>query len=179
MCQLCRIWWALNLFQVGFEVMYVNTQLLLQPWLICVSSSCLRLSWHARFLLVWHGLSLFTSALVSALWLQEASANWCEHKWRFLTSYEQQTKGFVVAHQTVRNRALCYELCITRNAFGLGILRRKLKAQEFRMRRLYLTVVAEGCVLWLIGSFKGHWEMQGPSFTQRKSLHVYANFTSF
>lgn len=37
---------------------------------------------------------------MSAPWLWGASANWCEQKLRFLTLYEQQTKGFVMARQS-------------------------------------------------------------------------------
>ena len=97
--------------------------------------------------------------------------------WLLMNSRQRALQWFI--RQTVQNRALCYEIYIIRNAFSLGILGRKWQAQEFRMRPLYLTADAEGCILWEVGSSKGHWEMWGPSFTWSKSLHVSVHFSSF
>lgn len=97
--------------------------------------------------------------------------------WLLMKSRQRALQWLI--RQTVRNRALSYELYIIRNVFSLGILGRKWQAQELRMRPLYLTAVAEGCVLWSAGSSKGQWEMWGPSFTRSKSLHVSISFISF
>lgn len=57
---------------------------------------------------------------MSAPWLWEASANWCEQKLMFLTFYEQQTKGFAMAHQSGTELSVMNFIPLE-SVFSLGI----------------------------------------------------------
>lgn len=148
--------------------MQVNTSALTHLWkcMLCVKAQYKKddpktntLHWWCMFLsqIVWSSADmlgiclydtgyhyLFTLDLVSVLWLQEASANWCEQKWRFWLLVKSRQKALQwLIRWTDWNRALCYETYFIWNAFSLGIWGNELQTQRLRMRPLYLTVVAE------------------------------------
>lgn len=76
----------------------------------------------------------FTLDLVSVLWLQETSANWCEQKWKFWLLVKSRQKALQwLIRQTDWNRALCYETCFIWNAFSMGIGGNELQTQKLRM----------------------------------------------